>query len=80
MTKQQEEVPLRAMNAAEAGVLLAQLIGLKQPIPAQRMWRLTRVGLIPSVRLGRRVLFQSTALERIASSGGVTFHSLEGAE
>ena len=71
---------VRAMNAAEAGVLLARLIGLQQPIPAQRMWRLTRIGLIPSVRLGRRVLFQSTVLERIASSGGVTLHTLRGAE
>ncbi len=78
MTQQVEE-PLRAMVAAEAGVFLAQRIGLAEPIPAQRMWRLARVGLIPCIRLGRRRLFQSTVLENIAANGGVTFHSSRGA-
>ena len=77
--KEEQQTSVRAMNAAEAGVFLARLIGLQQPIPAQRIWRLVRVGLIPCVRLGRRVLIVSTVLEQIATNGGVTFHSSGGA-
>jgi|BarGraNGADG00212_1021973.scaffolds.fasta_scaffold151292_2 hypothetical protein len=77
--KEEQQTSVRAMNAADAGAFYAGCIGLPEAIPAQRMWRLARVGLIPCVRLGRRVLFQSTVLEQIAANGGVTFHSSGGA-
>lgn len=48
----------RALRAAEAGVYLAQLLGLATPISAAQMWQYAREGIIPVVRLGRRVWFQ----------------------
>jgi hypothetical protein len=61
---------LIAMNAMQAGQYLAEAMGLADPISAQRMWSLARAGAIPTVRLGRRVFFQSTVLDRFVSLGG----------
>jgi hypothetical protein len=60
----------RAMNAAEAGMALAAMIGLAEPITAVAMWRLARLGHIPCVRLGRRVLFRRDDLLAFVARGG----------
>jgi hypothetical protein len=60
----------QALTAHDAGVYLARVIGLPDPIPAQRMWHYARVGAVPAVRLGRRVWFQTTALKAFESSRG----------
>jgi hypothetical protein len=68
----------RALGAAEAGVYLAQLLGLATPISAAQMWRYAREGIIPVVRLGRRVWFQSAALHAFITSGGAASVSARG--
>jgi len=60
------EVPFKALNATDAGAFLASCIGLSEAIPARRMWALARNGSIRTVRLGRRVFFQTTVLLEFA--------------
>ena len=66
----------RALSAAQAGIRLAQLLGLDQPIPKQRMWQLARCESLPVVRLGRRVWFQSTTLDAFVGNGGTARRDL----
>ena len=63
----------QSFRAAEAGVRLAQLLGLPKPISAQRMWHLGRAGVIPRVRLGRMVLFAPRDLQAFVDAGGGTY-------
>jgi hypothetical protein len=60
----------QALTAVNAGAYLAQVIGLPHPISARRMWHYARAGLLPVVRLGRRVWFQVGALDTFAQNGG----------
>jgi hypothetical protein len=61
---------MRAMTAEQAGEHLAGRLGLPAPISAQQMWALARTAAIPCVRVGRRVWFQSSALDEFVRCGG----------
>lgn len=65
-----ESVAAKAMTAPDAGVYVAALIGLSEPLSAQAIWRLARVEDLPSVRLGRRVYFRKDAVDRWIERGG----------
>ena len=60
----------QALNAAQAGELLAELLGLPDPIDRTRVWRLARLRYIPAIRLGKRLLFRSIDLEAFVARGG----------
>jgi len=57
----------RSLKAKAAGVFLAELLGLPEPISDQSMWRLARQKEIPHKRLAGQVLFRTDWLERFAS-------------
>ena len=66
------------LRAEQAGYYLANLLGRDEPFTPQQMWRMARNGQIPSVPLGRSVLFRTvdldsfvTAHESAASPHGV---------
>ena len=59
-----------ALCARDAGIYLADRIGLSGALPKQRMWQLAREGQISVVRIGRRIWFQTRALDAFAASGG----------
>lgn len=63
----------RAMRAEEAGKLLAELIGLDEPIPAATMWRYARQNLIKTIQLGRLRYFRTTDLREFVTTGGSGF-------
>jgi hypothetical protein len=71
---------VRALRAKEAGVYLAQVIGLTTPVPAQQMWRLARTGDLPAVRLGRTVWFQQHVLDAVGRASKVTAGPLKSTE
>jgi hypothetical protein len=56
-------IPRKALRAAEAGAYLADRIGLPAAIAARQMWHYARTGVLPAVRLGRHVWFQTDALD-----------------
>lgn len=68
----------RAVDAREAGILLAELVGLSQPLTKQRVYKLARDGVLPCVRLGRVVRFQTQQLESFVASGGMSVPSRGG--
>lgn len=65
-----ETLPPRAVRAAEAGELLATLLGLNDPIPPARMWYLARLNLVRTVRVGRLRYFRTPDLEQFVLEGG----------
>ena len=58
------------MRAAEAGHYLARRLKLSSPISAQQMWSLARAGILPTIRLGRKVFFIPDELDRYLVAGG----------
>lgn len=60
----------RALQAKSAGEYLASVLGCWKPFSAQQMWAMARTNQIPSVRVGRRVIFLRDAIDAFASSGG----------
>ena len=57
----------RSLKARDAGVFLAELLGLSVPISEQTMWRLARQKEVPYKRLAGQVLFRTDWLERFVS-------------
>lgn len=57
----------RALKAKDAGVLLAELLGLSEPVSEQSMWKLARHKEIPHKRLAGQVFFRTDWLERFVS-------------
>jgi excisionase family DNA binding protein len=62
----------KALRVQEAGRLLADLLGLEQPLSNQLVWRLVRKHHLPCVRLGRRMWFRSADLKAFVERGGTT--------
>lgn len=52
----------RVMKARAAGEHLARALGLPVAFSEQQMWRYARLGLLPSVRIGRTVWFDIDAI------------------
>ena len=61
------------MRAHEAGKYIADRLRLEQALSAQQMWTLARVRLIPVVRLGRKVFFLPSELDRYLDEGGAGY-------
>lgn len=59
-----------ALRATEAGEYLAFLVGRLEPFTAQQMWAMARADVIPVVRVGRRIFWQSDTLTSFVSTGG----------
>lgn len=60
----------RAISAAEAGKYLSTSLDLPRPISPQRMWHCARTGIIPVIRIGRRVWFNTEQLDAFIATGG----------
>jgi hypothetical protein len=63
----------RAVRAKEAGVVLAQMIGIPEPIKAARVFQLVRLGVLPAIHVGRRVWVQVSALRQFVAKGGCAY-------
>jgi hypothetical protein len=63
----------RAIRAAEAGSVLAHLMGLSDPIPATKMWYLARKNVVKTIKCGRLRYFRTTDLEQFVIDGGRGF-------
>ena len=59
-----------ALEAADAGIYMARILGRAVPYSAQQMWAMARQGQVPVVRIGRRVYFQTHALDAFIAAGG----------
>src|SRR3954464_5641413 len=58
----------KALPADLAAQYLAQRFGLV--VSKQRVWHLARAGLLPCVRIGRKIWFQVEALNAFVHEGG----------
>ena len=59
-----------SFTAAAAGAHIARRLGLPNPLPEQRVWQLARGGVLPCIRLGRRVFFRRHDLDAWIERGG----------
>ncbi len=65
-----------SLEAREAGEYLSRRLTLQKPISPSQMWRYARTGVIPCVRIGRRVWFSTKTLNSLTEPQRTAIHSL----
>lgn len=59
-----------ALTPVQTAAYITRQCGLPSPMHVQQVWKLARKGILPHVRLGRRMYFRPEALDDFIAKGG----------
>jgi hypothetical protein len=60
----------RELSPDEVAAYLTSRHGMRRPLTRYRVYELARQGILPCLRLGRRVIFTTTLLDQFIEQGG----------